>query len=123
MKVIKNEQLVFIDVDDTLVKWEQPIHLPGAKRIEIEDATDNSIVFLEPHLKHIELLKKYKARGYTVTVWSGGGYMWAESVVKTLGLEEHVDFVMTKPSKYVDDLPCTEWMGARIYLKDYGEPE
>lgn len=118
MKVIENDLIVYFDVDDTLVMWKDPIYKPQPGAIEIVDKTDGTRVFLTPHHKHIELLKKYKARGYEVKVWSGGGWAWAESVIRTLGLTEFVDEVSSKPIKYVDDLPCQEWMPNRIYLKD-----
>lgn len=115
MKVCETEQVVCIDCDDTLVMW------------NLEDTTNN-IPFPDPYLKgltnfltpndpHIELLKKHKSRGYTVIVWSAAGFKWAETVVKVLGLESFVDLVLSKPAKYIDDLPCQEWMGHRVYIK------
>lgn len=121
MTVIDSDFIVMVDVDDTLVKWSSSYNIPHDKAIQITDQTNNSIVYVTPHEKHINLLKKYKDMNYKVFVWSGGGYRWAKSVIETLQLQNHVDFIMTKPIKYIDDLDCNEWMGSRIYLKDYGD--
>jgi hypothetical protein len=50
-------------------------------------------------------------------VWSAGGVQWAKTVVNTLGLADYVDLIITKPSKFVDDLPADQVLGQRIYLK------
>jgi FMN phosphatase YigB (HAD superfamily) len=123
MTVIKNECVVMYDVDDTLVReWYEAgsafgIALPEEEHISILDPTTNNFVRRHPVEKHIELLKKHKARGFTVVVWSQGGWAWAEAVVKALGLEAYVDHVMSKPVCYVDDLPVQKWMTQRIYLR------
>jgi len=118
MIVVKSEINIFFDVDDTLVYHDMHDEQSGPGKIKIIDPYDKSINYLKPHKKHITLLKKCKGRGNYVTVWSGGGYKWAEAVIKALKLEEYVDLVMTKPSRYVDDLPIEAWSGSRIYLKE-----
>lgn len=118
MKVIESEMVVMYDVDDTLVKWSDKHTQPHDNAIEFIDPYDGASLFLKKHQKHINLLKQHKARGYTVIVWSGGGYRWAETVINTLGLSIHVDVVMSKCMKFVDDLPAEEVLGSRIYLED-----
>ncbi len=115
MKVIKNELSAYFDCDDTLVMWDNPQDKYAVDFIDPHDGTRHSLV---PHKKHIKLLRDFKCRGYTIIVWSGGGYEWAETVVRTLNLEGYVDLVMTKPTKYIDDLQAVEILGSRIYLKD-----
>jgi len=116
MKVFKTDQMVPYDCDDTLVMWGLE---DKSKNIPIEDPYIKGLInYLTPNEKHIELLKKHKARGMTIIVWSAGGVEWAEAVVKALKLQDYVDAVFSKPSRYVDDLPCTEWMGNRVYIKD-----
>lgn len=123
MQVIDNDKVVFYDVDDTLVKWPENWNLPGSfsqpseGSLPFVDPYDSSINHLIPFEKHINLLKKHKGRGYLVIVWSAGGVRWAQSVINTLELQGYVDFVMTKPLKYVDDLTAGEILGERIYLK------
>lgn len=126
MQVFKTDQVVTVDVDDTLVMWPQTINrfpydqthtAPYEGSVAFPDPYDGSTNYLMPHQKHIDLIKKFKGRGYLIIVWSAGGNLWAESVVKTLGLESFVDIVLSKPSKYVDDLNCEKWMGQRVYIK------
>lgn len=113
-KVIANELNIFFDVDDTLVMWGEAFSF--VDYISVQCPYDGEYISLRPHQPHIKLLKNYHERGAHVTVWSQGGYQWAEAVVKALGLGEFVDVIMTKPRAYVDDLPASEWMGERIYI-------
>lgn len=119
MKVIKNEMIAAFDVDDTLVLWDHPDKEVKGKHFK--DPHDGMLHLLVPHRKHIKLLKDFKSRGYTVIVWSGGGHEWAKTVIDTLGLEDHVDFCMTKVTKFIDDLQAQEVLGSRIYLKHEDE--
>lgn len=121
MTVIENETLVYFDCDDTLVMWSERFAFPGEGKIELEDPYDNSLVHLFPHERHIKLLKDYKARGYTVVVWSAAGYRWTNTIVKTLGLEEYVDYCQSKPIKFVDDLPAANILGERVYIPFMGK--
>ena len=114
MKVLESELLAFFDVDDTLVLWGME---QDPRVVPFVDPHDQNEHLLVPHERHIKLLRDFKDRGYMIIVWSGGGYQWAETVVKTLGITDFVDFVMTKPTKYIDDLCADEILGSRIYLK------
>jgi hypothetical protein len=117
MQVINKENAIFFDVDDTLVLWDAQYTEPDPTRlVEIVDPYDNKTVFLAPHHPHIKLLKNHHTRGTYIVVWSQGGFAWAEAVVKALGLEDHVDLIMSKPRAYVDDLPADAWMKERIYI-------
>lgn len=118
MKVIEGENTVYCDVDDTLVMWDDNFREPHEGAKKFLDPYDGSSNYLTPHKKHIELLKKYKGRGVTVIVWSAAGVKWAESVVKTLGLVEYVELVITKPNKIIDDLPVEAIFSTRIYLSN-----
>ncbi len=118
MQVIGNEMNVMFDCDDTLVLWDNNYSIPSKGKIELEDPYTSALLYLKPHAKHIELMKSYKARGYSVFVWSAGGKLWAEEVVKRLQIKDIVDHCMSKPTKFVDDLPAEEVLGTRVYLKD-----
>lgn len=112
MQVIDNDHVACFDVDDTLINWYWGYDLELARQegltLEISDGKfSNSVV---PNKNHIELLKRYKGKGKTIIVWTAAGYEWGKRVVEALGLTEYVDFVMTKPEKYVDDLHADEWM-------------
>ena len=118
MKVYKNELTIFFDCDDTLAMWKDNPYEPGSGKVEVKDPNDTEHPrrFLYPHKRHINFLKKCHSRGYSVTVWSNGGWAWAESVVKAFGLEKYVDKVESKPIKIVDDLPYDSTFPSRIYL-------
>lgn len=123
MKVIRNELGICYDVDDTLVMSNYDIDAQiyadeGKPFITILDPNDDKLVTLKPHLFHIALLKKHKARGYHVTVWSHAGFAWAEAVVKALDLEEYVDVVRTKPRAMVDDMPIEQLIAEQLYFGD-----
>lgn len=131
MKVLKNTNTVWFDVDDTLVKWGScpeeerqyliPITCPVGKVFDEEGNESESpswTEYLRPHRKHIEQLKRHKLRGHKVIVWSQGGGEWAEAVVKALQLEQYVDLVTSKPTWVYDDLPCQEYMGKNIWYED-----
>lgn len=121
MIVANSEQVICYDVDDTLIMWDENWRQPFDGCVEVVCPWDNSISFHRPHLRHIDFLKKQKAKGMTVVVWSAGGTKWAEAVVKALDIEKHVDFVMSKPQKWVDDLhKAEEVLGVRIYLNEEG---
>lgn len=119
MKVIKSENLIVFDVDETLVCY--PGKKDGVKfpsdNILVYDPYDGEYVARSAHKPHIKLLKNHKARGATILVWSQNGYEWAKAVVRALELDEFVDIIASKPRAYVDDLPSSEWMGPRIYMK------
>lgn len=111
MQVIKGEKFVYFDVDDTLVMW----GYLGDKetRLEFVEPWGGS-VWLNPNELAIKALKDHKKCGSTIIVWSQGGWDWAESVVKTLKLEEFVDAVMTKPHVWYDDVPAERIFTDRI---------
>ena len=110
---IKNENIIFCDVDETLV-----CHMTRSKDIIVKDPYDGKFLKLKIHKRHVKLLKDHKARGYTVIIWSAAGVSWCNTIVKALKLEKYVDYTMTKPGKYVDDLKADEILGQRIYLED-----
>lgn len=122
MIVVDNESLLVCDVDQTLVMWTGLTPTSMA----IHDPYDGLTNHVTPHHGHIKILKDHKTRGSRVIVWSAAGFAWAESVVKALGLEKYVDFVMTKPYAYLDDLRGDEILGEHIYLPfetNYGRRE
>lgn len=114
MKVVSEEKIICFDVDDTLV-----MHCSKDDSSHIIYDPSSGVAFsVRPHQFHINLLKQHAGRGYTIIVWSAGGYRWAETVLKELAIDNYVDIVMTKPTKYVDDLLCGEWMGEHLYFGD-----
>ena len=131
MIVLKSDNSVFWDVDDTLVLWSPTVEdrekygidiiCPGSKILKDDGTIDVGPSWTErlvPHFVHIEQLKKHKARGHTVVVWSAGGFDWAEVAVRALGLENYVDLVISKPDWAYDDLPPEKYMPKSQYMKN-----
>ena len=114
MITIKGYRSVFFDVDNTLVMWPKgcdPFTKWHERAIEIGG------YYLVPHVHHVNLIKNLKeASDFAIIVWSQGGFVWAEMVVKALGLEAYVDACVDKPFRYYDDLPCEQFMGERSYI-------
>lgn len=117
MQTFENEFVVAFDVDDTLVIWGDFYGVPHEGAVPFICPYSGGTNYLIPHKKHIQLLKQYTGRGMCVMVWSAGGTQWAKSVINTLGLEDYVDLIITKPSKLIDDLPLNEIFPKPIYLK------
>lgn len=113
MKVNKNENRIFVDVDKTLII---PCRYNEINCIAFDYY--GSVVFHKPMFNNISLLKAQKARGYEVIVHSANGWAWAEEVIKKLELTKFIDEVATKPLKYMDDIPADEWM-TRIFVEEY----
>lgn len=122
MKVIREEIIVYCDVDKTLVKWPMFYHTQNAQKGLLMFDYYGTQVWLKEHRAHIDLLKSYKKRGFFVHVMSANGVQWAEEVVNRLNLAEYVDLVSTKPLKYMDDKPWDSFCN-RIYLPDIANGE
>ena len=114
MTVIENEQLIYIDCDDTLVMWGSDNE--DHQYVNIVDPYDGKNVRLRAHVGHIKVLKDRKARGAYITVWSASGYKWAKAIVEALCLQDYVDVVSSKPFMYIDDLQANDILGERLYL-------
>lgn len=108
MKVIRNDHIDCFDIDDTLLLWDKEVRLGHISFGTVDVAV---------HRNHINEIKRSKAVGRFVVVWSKGGYEWAETVVRKLGLEYYVDLVQSKPSRYFDDLDANAWM-YRVFRED-----
>src|ERR1039457_3557506 len=116
MRIIKNEQVVFFDVDSTLVFSVDPKHPVPGREVKVYDSVTDSYITMIENQAMVRLLREEKHRGGHITVWSRGGYEYAANVVKALGLESLVDQVMSKPMAYMDYLDISEWLKYRVYL-------
>lgn len=107
---ISNENIVAFDCDDTLILWDHPKSdkILGSSRYKI-------------HEKHVQLLKRFHARGQFVIVWSKGGAEWAKKVVDLLGIEDYVNLIISKPSWLFDDRPLKD-LGYLCFEKDEDSP-
>ncbi len=82
-------RIVFVDVDDTLVRT------VGSKRI--------------PMPRAIERIKTMRESADEMYLWSSGGGEYAKTVAEELGIEPLFDGFLPKPTLYIDDQPVSEW--------------
>lgn len=115
MKIVQNERVIMCDVDDTLV-MHRPIFREHADAVILEDPIEDGEIVLQINRPMVRLVKEEFERGSYIVVWSRGGYDWATSVVRAVGLIEYVHLVMTKPFAYFDDKDVSTWMPDRVYL-------
>ncbi len=116
MQVISGEP-VFFDIDDTLILSSKESDEDDWNVAAIKDPLNpEQIIYKRKHLPMIRLLEEEYAAGMTIIVWSRGRKEWAEAVVKALGLENKVHFVMSKPMVYFDDTSVEKWLPYRVYL-------
>lgn len=108
------EQVVVCDVDDTLIMYDLSSY-SGVKTEIIVNPYSQMGIEIVPNKKNINTLIKFKKLGYFVIVWSRTGKLWADAVVKELGLTEFVDQTLCKPLFYIDDKDAETWIGTRVW--------
>lgn len=113
MIVTKNDLVIYIDVDETLI-FECDKNHPNS--IKVNYYGQNK--FIRPHNRHVNFIMSLKNRGYHVIVHSANGWKWAEHIIKKLKLDKYVHEVKSKSVKFVDDKEPDTWMGQRIYLEE-----
>ncbi len=86
-------RVVFIDVDDTLVRS------VGSKRI--------------PNPPLIKKVRALHAEGVILYLWSTGGAEYAKMSAVELGIEACFAGFLPKPQVYIDDQPVNEWRNCK----------
>lgn len=121
MQLIENENVVGVDIDNTLLMWDDAT-VPGPNKIEFEYG--GNTVYLTPHNYHIAIVKSWHERGYHVILWSANGYRHAKQAADALGLAFTERFqIMTKLSKHLDDTTNPgSIVGPRVYEDDFMKP-
>lgn len=84
-----SELIVYVDIDDTLVRSF------GSKRM--------------PMVAVVEHVKSLRAAGVTLYCWSSGGGEYARSSARELGIEELFAAFLPKPHVLLDDQAPSEW--------------
>ena len=115
MNVIASEQVIFWDVDETLILWGKV--RKGQQAVAVTCPYTGNQHYLRVHAAHVKILRDRYERGATNIVWSAAGYRWATAVVHALGLAKYVHTVVSKPVMYVDDKPAKEILGVRMYIE------
>lgn len=121
MQVIKKENVAGVDIDNTLLMWDNAT-VPGDNKIAIEYG--GTTVYLTPHHYHVAIVKSWIERGYHVIIWSANGYQHAERARVALGIAEADNIqVMTKMCKHLDDSTNPgSIIGPRVYEDDFLKP-
>jgi hypothetical protein len=83
------ELVVYVDIDDTLVRS------VGAKRIPMQSS-----------IEHVRALKQ---SGATLYCWSSGGAAYAHESAKEVGLEDCFVGYLPKPNVLIDDQSVADW--------------
>jgi len=89
-------RVVFVDVDDTLIRS------VGAKRIPMPGV--------------VAQVRAMHEAGTLLYLWSSGGAAYAEASARELGLEACFVGYLPKPDAYLDDQPVHEWKYCRHVL-------
>jgi hydroxymethylpyrimidine pyrophosphatase-like HAD family hydrolase len=83
------QRIIFVDVDDTLVRS------AGTKRIPMPSV--------------VERVRALHREGAALYLWSSGGAEYARASAIELGIESCFVAFLPKPDVYVDDQPVQEW--------------
>ena len=122
MILLTNQKTIFFDVDDTLVMDGFQQNGPLKNKLKkFKSPWGGPHEYLLPHESHIAELKRAKREGFTVVVWSAGGALWANEVVRVLKLKDHVDVILSKPSEYWDDIDANDFMTRKYTTYKYWE--
>ena len=84
-----DRSVVYVDVDDTLVRS------VGTKRI--------------PMPRVIEKVRSLHREGATLYLWSSGGEDYAKSSAQELGIAECFTGFLPKPTVIIDDQAVSDW--------------
>jgi predicted HAD superfamily phosphohydrolase YqeG len=89
MALTTKPRVIFVDVDDTLVRS------VGTKRIPMPGV--------------VAQIRQLHASGAQLFLWSSGGGEYARSSAVELGVEDCFVAFLPKPDAYIDDQPVHEW--------------
>jgi cation transport ATPase len=90
--------VVFIDVDDTLIRTF------STKRIPITHMVDK--------------VCRLHEEGAELYLWSSGGADYARASAQELGIEKCFAGFLPKPDLYIDDQPIDKWRCKHVYPSD-----
>jgi len=93
--------VIFIDVDDTLVRS------VGSKRI--------------PNPSIIQKVRTLHAEGVALYLWSTGGAEYAKRSAAEFGIDSCFVAFLPKPHAYIDDQPVHEWRYCKHVLPGNAE--
>ena len=117
MKIVKNENPIFCDIDGTLIlPYDSTASRQVGRIVHVYDALTDKKIRMVAHEPMIRILLEERRKGKYIVVWSRSGQEWAANVVRALDLVASVDLVISKPLVYLDDTPVETWMKDRVFL-------
>jgi len=93
---MKRPRVIFVDVDDTLVRSY------GSTRIPMPPV--------------IARVREFHGQGHQLYLWSSGGADYARDSARELGIEACFLAFLPKPESYIDDQSFDEWRYVRHVL-------
>lgn len=117
MIVLETEQLLCVDIDNTLLMWGTAYEHDRTKRCAFVDPYNGNVSYVNVNSANLKIFKDRLKRGAKFIVWSQSGWQWAKACMESLSLNDNENIIVTsKPIAYLDDKPCQEWMGDRVNL-------
>ncbi len=89
------KKVVFIDVDDTLVRS------VGSKRIPMPSV--------------LAQVRRLHQEGAVLYLWSSGGADYCRNTADELGIAQCFSGFLPKPTTYLDDQPVQDWRDCRHF--------
>lgn len=121
MRTLLSDNVLCVDVDDTLISWEEANEdSPHESCVPIEIVFNDISAIYWVFRDNVQSIKTHHHKGHHIVVWSGSGHEWAETVVRALNLIDYVDIVMAKPRWLLDDLKPSEFLPIPYWGK--GDP-
>jgi hydroxymethylpyrimidine pyrophosphatase-like HAD family hydrolase len=110
MQVIENLKVVVCDIDDTLLFWDKDLRDERGLWINGD--------WFVPNTPMCAKLRRLKARGHVIILWSRAGGDWARDAALALKIDDIVDYCFGKPVITIDDSEPNTWMGRRVLPGD-----
>ena len=89
-------RVVYVDVDDTLIRYD------GMKRVQVPAV--------------IARVRALHVAGGVLYLWSSGGAEYARTVATEVGLADCFVAFLPKPDTYIDDMPMHDWINCEHSL-------
>lgn len=115
MSAVNQEQVIWFDIDDTLILHDHAAH-PNLPKVLVHDPYTNARRLVAVHMPHLLVLKERANRGACIILHSAGGGRWAKAVACALDIEQLVYDCLSKPIAIFDDLPIKSAIGRTTYL-------
>lgn len=108
MLTIKNDNIVMVDIDSTLLAYFEDEATDPSDYVLIKRNGKDEIFYVLRH--NVNAGYEYHRREHPVGFWSAGGGDWCTAAVKALGLDRIGFIAMAKPKWLLDDKQPEEFL-------------